>query len=90
MAKAIWKYEFVANEATFQMPIGANILCVQSQRDTVCIWALVVTNPDFPAEERSFSVYRTRVQTPNDPGKYIGTTQVFNGSFVWHIFETTR
>ena len=40
--KRIFKYELiVANHSKLCLPVGAKILSVQAQRDTVCLWALV-------------------------------------------------
>jgi hypothetical protein len=84
--KTIWKYELQAQEREILlMPIGAQILSVQTQRNTPCIWALV--DPSVQKESRVFRIVGTGhdVPWPVDRSLHRGTVQV--GPFVWHIFE---
>jgi hypothetical protein len=67
------------------MPIDAEILCVQMQYDTPCIWALVdnKNNDSF----RNFRWYGTGHNIKDNPGKYIGTVQMMEGKLIFHLFE---
>ena len=43
--RVIYKYQLsVTDNNIISMPIGAEILCVQAQKEVPCIWALVDTN----------------------------------------------
>jgi hypothetical protein len=83
----IWKFPVhVSDEVTVaSMSIGAQILCVQMQHDTPCLWALVDKNAK--REERRFRIYGTGQDIPANPGEYIGTVQMLGGMLVWHVFE---
>ncbi len=51
--RTIWKYVIpLQNEVAVDLPRGAKILCVQSQRGIPCIWALV--DPEAPTERVLF------------------------------------
>jgi hypothetical protein len=86
--KTIYKYEMTARqkECVVQMPQGAVILTIDTQFDTLCIWALVDTTA--PDELREFLIIGTGhdADLPNHC-KYINTVQVQAGAFIFHIFE---
>lgn len=84
--KAIYKYPVgISDEIQISIPQNAEILCVQMQYDTPCIWALV----DKTAINgfRYFRWYGTGHPVKDNPGKYIGTVQMNGGSLVFHLFE---
>lgn len=83
--KTIWKYA-IHNGTTIHMPIGAEILCAQSQNGGLYIWAIV--DPDAAYEYREFAVYGTGKILPDAPARYIDTVQW--PSSVCHVFETTQ
>jgi hypothetical protein len=87
MKKAIWKFEIDdAFDTCIKMPKGAEVLSIQNQNNTICIWALVI--PSNEPEDRYFEVFGTGHPIHCDIGierVFIGTVQV--DSFVWHIFE---
>ena len=88
MRKEIWKYVLDAdNKTTFNMPEKAEILTVQSQNETACIWALV--NPLNNKEERIFEVVATGEPFEHKATEqtYIGTFQLYYGTLVFHLFE---
>lgn len=86
MSKMIYKYPVEVSEKTIEMPDDAEILSVHTQRDMVCIWALV--DPAKPKVRRKFFVEPTGMpikETKMRP-KFLGT--VFLGAhFVFHVFE---
>lgn len=87
--KQIWKYELeIVGNQTIEMPANAEILTVQTQDETPCIWALV--DPKETKQKRFIEVYGTGQDVHYDMGvnrKYLGTYQLRGGSFVFHVFE---
>ena len=84
----IWKFELEKEDIqSIQMPVGAEILCLQMQGGKPCIWALV--NPQADNETRGFITYGTGHVVPTEPYNhiYIGTYQLFSGDLVFHVFE---
>ena len=54
--KSIWKYPIRPDDIVkLEMPKYANILTVQMQHGTPCIWAMVDTEAE--KEERNFIIY---------------------------------
>lgn len=84
--QTIWKFELVAtDEQKVSMPVGAKILTVQLQKDTLVLWAMV---PYTDArEDRTICVFGTGNPIPgsNSNYRYIGTFQ--QDWFVGHVFE---
>jgi hypothetical protein len=72
-------------ETTINMPHGAKLLAVQEQRGEAQLWALV--DPGAKTYPRSFRVYGTGHDLPDDPGQYVGTFQMKGGALVFHLFE---
>jgi hypothetical protein len=85
----IWKYQFGGTVSmVWQMPKGAEILCMQLQGGKPCLWVMV--DPSAPPEARWFQIHPTGSEI--GPGKfdYIGTFQISEESgrsFVFHVFE---
>lgn len=89
----IYKYPFNRTILPkIQMPVGAQILDVQTQHGEPVMWALV--DPEAPKEERSFQVYGTgwdiEKAKEGEQRKYIGTYQMQGGALVFHLFEIVR
>jgi hypothetical protein len=87
MLKIIYKYKLeTASVQNIEMPEGAEILCVQTQGKTPCIWALV--DPSVKLTKRTFEIFCTGNNIPDDVNrKYIGTYQLYGGEMVFHCFE---
>ena len=86
--RTIWKYEInIEDFFVLSMPIGSSILTLQIQRGKPCLWVSVDT--EQPMEARTFNIYGTGHPIPDKRSinNYIGTFQVHNGDFVFHIFE---
>jgi len=86
MPKKIFKYELSPNTTqNIPMPKGAEILCIQNQRETPCIWALC----DFEEGKynRTIELVATGELMPNENRNYIGSIQMAMGSLVFHCFE---
>ena len=80
----ILKYKIsLEGENSIALSIGAEILSIQMQKGSICMWAL--EDPDATTWVRNFVVYGTGWDIGDNPGKYIGTVQ--DDIFVWHIFE---
>jgi hypothetical protein len=83
----VFKYElYIGDVVNVEMPIEAQILCVQAQKDIPIIWAIV--DPENPVENKTFYIFGTGQVIPKDNNlKYIGTVQLLKGELVFHIFE---
>ncbi len=83
--KTIWKFDVAVNDGfSVDMPLGSRVICVQVQRSSPVMWALVDTAE--PLRSRRFRVYGTG--NPADGATvagYVGTFQT--GALVWHLFE---
>lgn len=90
MKKVIYKYEIFPDDiVTLDLPFGAEILTVQTQKDKVCLWALV--SPDLSVVKRYFRLAGTGHEidysNSNIKHEYINTFQLSNGNLVFHLFE---
>jgi hypothetical protein len=88
----IWKFPLpilTGDIVEIEMPAGAQILCVQAQKNEGQIWAVV--KPEKPKKMRKFKIIGTGNHFPEEEYlDYIGTFQqehVPGFSFVWHVFE---
>jgi len=92
MEKTIWKFKLETTEIQeIEMPMYAEILCVQTQNEIPCLWALV--DPTAEKEIRHFEVFGTGHPIEQDHPyrrNYIGTYQLCGGDFVLHVFEYTK
>ena len=90
MEITIWKFELGITYTALEMPVNAEILTVQTQKETPYLWALV--DPNESKETRTFVVYGTGHPISYDMGSnriYIGTYQLQGGSLIFHVFEYT-
>lgn len=87
MAQTIWKFELpVEDEPSVRMPLGAEVLTVQTQAGKPCLWALV--DPAAPKHDRRFRIVGTGHPFDDaDAHRYIGTFQMHGGALVFHVFE---
>jgi hypothetical protein len=84
----IFKYPLkVVDEQVLSLPLGAKILCVQSQLGEPKLWALV--DPDAPQENRVIRTHGTGhpVADTNHNLFYLGTYQLQGGHVIFHVFE---
>jgi hypothetical protein len=80
----IWKY--VINRVDvmcLDLPDGAEVLTAAMQNGDITLWILV--DPNAELRKRPFYVVGTGNPFPPEAKTFIGT--VFDGPFVWHIFE---
>ena len=89
MKTTIYKYPLkIDDKQEVSMPFGAQILCCQTQDETVCLWAMVDTRNS--EQKRTIEIFGTGHHIPTDMGmdrRYIGTAQQASGQLVWHVFE---
>ena len=70
-----------------ELPVGAEILCIQTQYNEPTLWALV--DPDAPMESRRIRTYGTGGRVP-DNLEWLGTFQLDGGGLVFHAFEEVK
>lgn len=88
--QTVWKFPLSTDSATtVPMPKGAEILTLQMQGGSPCIWAKV--DPNAEIERRAFRIFGTGHGLPPMKLDYVGTFQVNDGGspLVFHVFETT-
>ena len=93
MNNQVWKFSTKealegrnGNIVSIIMPRDAKIIYIAEQNNDICIWAVV--NPEAEKVERSFEIIGTGHLFECDESlTYIGSAQVHDGSFVFHIFE---
>jgi len=82
----IWKYPLkLIDLQTIDFPVNSKILTAQVQNNVVCIWALC--DETEPKISRNIAIYGTGTPISDNPGKYISTFQLYNGSVIFHVFE---
>jgi hypothetical protein len=83
----IFKYPLtLTDKQTILLPIGAELLTIQNQNGSLCLWASVDEKAFL--EARTFAIYGTGNPLPESIGRYISTVQM--DGFVWHIFEIDK
>jgi len=87
--KRIYKYPFeVGSLVTIDMPEGAEILSVQIQAGTPCLWAMV--DPAVESQINQFTIIGTGHDIPDIMARnleYVSTFQ--DGKYVWHFFKVS-
>lgn len=87
MSQTIWKFPFQINHSvSIRMPRYSKILCVQVQNNIPCLWVLVEKHYD--EVDRLFRIVGTgEIYDDKGIGNYIGTFQLNDGEFVFHLFD---
>lgn len=85
--KTIWKFELrLTDDQAVEMPAGAELLTVQLQGDTPCLWAVV--DPYAPPGRRRIYIRGTGHSLRlTDDTRYLGTVQLHGGILVLHYFD---
>ena len=88
--KTIWKFELTPNRLQeVPIPLGGQILTVKTKEDNApVLWALV--DPDMPPQERLLGIYTTNTELPDDPGRYIASFTIYDGTLEFHVFEMDK
>ena len=86
--KCIFKYELspMPGRQDVWISDGAEVLSAQAINDRIQVWVMVNSKAS-PARYRFHKVF-TGQEVPPNPGKFIGTVVMGNGSLVVHIFQT--
>ena len=88
MIKAVWKFPLVPVPLQdISMPQGARILHVDTQHETMNIWAAV--DPEAEAEIRKIAIVGTGHEAPLEGWTHLGSAMMHGGEFVYHVFEKT-
>jgi len=83
--KQIWKYPIgQLGVNLLEIPVGAQLLTVQTQNNAPQLWALV--DPEAPKELIKIGVCGTGQPINVHVGIYLGTFQLSGGSLVFHAF----
>lgn len=83
--KSVYKYPLkVADSQDVNMPLCAEILCAQMQRDDLCLWAVVDSRAAI-GQRRINIVGTGHLYDEGLTGEYVSTVQA--GPFVWHVFD---
>lgn len=89
--KRIFKYDIpVADYFELELPLNAEVLTFQSQRESFYIWAIINDEEGLNDEKRYFRLAGTGHDLTEDfpkIKKYIGTAQIAGGGLVFHLFE---
>lgn len=83
--KEVLKFN-LKSETTLRLPVGAKVLCVQTQHEEPRLWILVDPD-DGRLVDRTFVTVSTGYEIPYDADEYIGTFQLGCGQLVCHVFE---
>jgi hypothetical protein len=90
MDKIIYKYPLTRDELQeVYLPVGAEILTIALQGDSLYLWALVNPNPK-EHEFRFFEIVPTGHIFKQDSTihrNFMTTIQMWGGSLVYHVFE---
>ena len=87
--KTIFKYVLDPDHLTVSMPICAQVLAAQVQKDQICLWAEVDDSADKELVE--FEAFGTGHNIPENPVRhYIDTVQMHGGNLVFHIYQVGK
>lgn len=82
--KQIWKYPIEeTGQQSIEIPDESKILCVQVQKGVPCLWVEV---DDEYAPVLVYVFIVTTGETFDLAADYVGTFQLYNGSFVGHVY----
>ena len=83
----VWKFELDSDDYNeISLPLGATPLSVQEQNGHVQLWCLCNPN-ETSYETRKFRLCGTGHSIKEKNISFIGTFQLYGGSFVGHLFE---
>ena len=88
----VWKYPLDVEQGIQRrlMPKGAKVLCVQAQRGTPTLWALVDETEQEMVEHAFFTALTGKLMIGADDSvslAYVGSYQLGDGAFLGHVFE---
>jgi len=81
----IWKFPLdVEDRQIVQLPVGAEILSVQTQHEIPCLWAACDTDAEW--EGVTIIIHGTGHPMFDVPMQFIDTFQMKGGALVFHAF----
>jgi hypothetical protein len=86
--RIIWKFQIAtARLSVLEIPEGAQLLHVATQRETITLWYMV--DPQALKEKKSIVVIGTGegIHSRSDSLTHLGTVLTADENFVWHVFE---
>lgn len=88
MKTAVYKYVLTEAVNEVVVPIDARFIHVANQREQICVWAEVSTDPAIPECTRTLYVVGTGHLVPEpEKTQHIGSALMQDGAFVFHIYE---
>lgn len=85
----VWKYQLSVEDLQWlELPRGANILSVGAQNEVPCLWCQVDT--EAAKDSVLIVTHRTGHPMKKDNMKFLGTYQLYQGSFVGHVFMAQK
>lgn len=85
--KRVCEYELsIAESQYIKLPVGAEILSIQTKRGIPHLWALVDPDQAF-TNAKSLLMFETGCDIPDLELKFIDTIQLNDGTFILHVFE---
>ena len=87
MADQVFKYPLdVTDVQDITTHDGAELLCVQMNRDQPCMWVRVDTTK--PKVKRRIFMHGTGHDIHKDATRFVGTFQMRMGTLVFHVFDS--
>lgn len=87
--RTIFKYKLgVTDHQEVEFPKNSELLSAQAQGEDIFIWAMFDLEDEDRMEKRKIRVIGTGHAIPeNERLRHIGTTQMYDGKLIWHVFE---
>lgn len=85
--KQVWKFPIQPGRGV-EMPVGAEIISMQTQKGVPTLWAIV--DPANSLEKVNIHVAGTGHNLPDNIERFIGTFQIDDGAFVFHVFVLSK
>jgi len=84
--REVWKYELPHIETELEVPLGAQAIHVDAQKNKLCVWMMVDPTEDR-METKVFRVIHTGSRFFLSDVEYIGTVLMKGETYVAHVFE---
>ena len=90
MMKTIFKYKLgTTDHQDIEFPKDTELISAQAIGEELYIWAKV--DPEQHMEKREIRVIGTGHTVYDDEKlRHLGTTQMFGGTLIWHVFEVIK
>ena len=83
--RTIFKYDLMLGYNSLYLPDGYKVVHIAEQYGNLTMWVeqSIQNSPNY----RTFNVYGTGHQIPDDNAIHVGTALMSSG-LVWHVYET--